>query len=129
MQERIATALSLGDAGRTPESIARQQSADAQAEQMLAEVAGPRAQMARATPGGLESVIIGATQGMTFGGADELAGGMRALGAAIDPSMTMGEGYALGRDRARGMLDAAERERPFTTGLGTAAGGVATALT
>lgn len=68
-------------------------------------------------PGMLESAVHGAAQGVTFGAADEIAGGVGGLVGAVMPGQTMREGYEEYRDRARGMLEASRRENPWTTGL------------
>lgn len=54
-----------------------------------------------------KAAVLGASQGLTLGFGDEIAGAMAALG---------GRGYTKGRDAARAALSAAKRDHPYITG-------------
>lgn len=70
------------------------------------------------------AAVLGAGQGASFGGSDELTG---ALNALIPGQGTMAERYAFGREASRAMLDNAREEHPVAAYGGEIAGGAATA--
>ena len=64
--------------------------------------------------GALEAGVRGATQGLSFGFADEIEGGARALGNKImDPSKPLGEHYDAAVGDARSRNEAASSEHPL----------------
>lgn len=65
-------------------------------------------------PSAAEAAITGGAMGASFGLADEMAG-----------HLPNGEFY---REKARAMLDAGRRDRPYTTGVSELAGGLTTGL-
>lgn len=130
-RDRVQAVLDRGEAGRSPDAVARQQLIDEAVSDAIGLTDAPteRERMAAAyQPGRLGALFQGAVQGASFGAADEIVGGMSALGAAFNPNMTMGQGYEIGRDRARGMFDAAQRDFPGTTTIGEMGGGGMTSL-
>lgn len=70
------------------------------------------------------AAVLGAGQGASFGGSDELTG---ALNALVPGQGTMAERYAFGREASRAMLDNAREEHPVAAYGGEIAGGAATA--
>lgn len=76
-------------------------------------------------PGIAASTLTGTAQGATIGTADEGAG---ALNAIIPGKGTMGERYGFGREHARAMLDAAQRDHPVAAYGGEIGGAVALPL-
>lgn len=71
----------------------------------------------------------GAVQGGTLGYADEIGGGVSALGelASGGDLDEAGEAYVSSRDRMRGIADADREESPWAYGFGELAGGAAVA--
>jgi hypothetical protein len=77
-------------------------------------------------PGALGSAAIGAADVGTFGFGDEIVGGMSAVEEKLrGNAKPWGDLYAAGRDRARGVLKAAEQEHPGAVLGGRVAGGAA----
>lgn len=131
MRDRVQSIIERGEAGRSPQTVARQNLIDTALAENIGLTDAPTERERTAAgyqPSRLGAFMQGAGQGATFGAADEIIGGMGAIGGAISPNMTMAEGYEMGRERARGMLDAAQRDFPGTTMAGEVGGGTMTAL-
>lgn len=69
-----------------------------------------------------KSMATGAARGLSFGGADEIMGGINAV---IPTGGTMGERYAYGREYQRAQEEAARRDNPIATGVSEVAGALA----
>lgn len=78
----------------------------------------------RMRPSALEAARIGSEEGFTWGGRDELSGGI----AAATPLMpgTAGEQYDMAQLRARAELEAARRDHPVAATVGEIGGSLVT---
>lgn len=118
MVERIRAVQERGEAGRDPEAVRRQEQVDAlaRADIGLTDAPTDRERGAALPSSPMRSAVIGGAQGATFGLSDEIMGGVGALRSLFRPGQSMGEGYAEGRDMARGMMDTARQQNPYITG-------------
>lgn len=76
---------------------------------------------------GTRSALRGAGQGVTFGFADEMAGGLSALGSVFSDEK-FGDAYKRSRDEARELNRLAQEANPISFGTGAAVGGVGSSL-
>lgn len=72
-----------------------------------------------------EAALVGGTQGLTFGGADEALG---AANAVIPGEADMASRYTFGREAARAQEEAAREKFPYTTGGAEVAGAAIPAI-